>query len=278
MEARFEHRGYLFEGISEGGIRTSVVMPRLNLMFDIGHQNPDRIHIERLLLTHSHLDHSSGIPYYISQRSLRKLSPPKIFLPEELEAPMREILSLYSKIEDFPYRYEMTAAKEGQEFTLDPFHFFKAWRTFHRVPSQGYTVYERRKKLKSEFQGLSQNEIRDLKSKSVEIDEAVERPIVSFSGDTKIEYVLEHKDVAESMILFIECTYIDHERDVAAAREWGHTHLDEILHHLPSLKNEKIVLIHFSKRYPPSYIRSVLKKKIPQSERDRFHLFLPEDR
>ena len=100
--------------------------------------------------------------------------------------------------------------------------------------------------------------------------------MVSFSGDTKIEYVLTHKDVAESEILFLECTYIDHEKNVEDAREWGHIHLDEIIHHISSFKNEKIVLIHFSKRYPPSYIRRVFSKRIPPSEKDRIHLFLPE--
>ncbi|EPG64628.1 MBL fold metallo-hydrolase [Leptospira wolffii] len=275
MECRFEHKGHVFEGISEGGIRTSVVMPRLNLMFDIGHQNPDRVHIERLLLTHAHLDHSAGIPYYISQRSLRKLNPPKIYLPEELESPMREILSLYSKVEDFPYKYEMKGTPEGEEFPLDPYHSFKAWKTFHRVASQGYTIYEKRKRLKPEFQGIPHKELMEKKSAGAEIDEQVTKPVVSFSGDTKIEYVLTHKDVAESEIIFLECTYIDKERDVAAAREWGHIHLDEIIHNLSAFKNEKIVLIHFSKRYSIPYIRSVFSKRIPPSERDRFHLFLP---
>ncbi|TGL61385.1 MBL fold metallo-hydrolase [Leptospira sarikeiensis] len=276
MECRFEHKGYIFEGISEGGIRTSIALPRLDLMFDIGHQNPDRVNIERLLLTHAHLDHSAGIPYYISQRSLRKLTPPKIYLPKDLEAPMREILSLYSKIEDFPYVYEMKALGEGEEVDLDTFHFFKAWRTFHRVSSQGYTIYERKKKLKSEFSGLTGPELVQKKSEGVEVNELITKPLVSFSGDTKIEYVLTHKDVAESEVLFLECTYIDQERTVENAREWGHTHLDEILHHLPSFKNEKIVLIHFSKRYPPSYIRKVLSKRIPSSEKDRIHLFIPD--
>lgn len=108
-----------------------------------------------------------------------------------------------------------------------------------------------------------------------EVSELSEIPVVSFSGDTKIEYVLEHEDVANSSILFIECTYIDQERNVAQAREWGHIHLDEILENLSSFRNEKIVLIHFSKRYSVSYIREVLDKKIPKEERHRFHPFLP---
>ncbi|EJO70016.1 MBL fold metallo-hydrolase [Leptospira kirschneri] len=275
MYCKFQHKQYQFEGISEGGIRTSLYLPSLSLMFDIGAQNPNRIHLDNLLLTHSHLDHSSGLPYYISQRSLRKLKPPRIFVPAPLEKPMRKILDLYSEIENFTYAYELSAVSPGDKIDLDSNHFFSPHQTFHRVPSQGYTLYQKRKKLKKEFQSISQNELNQALKEKIEVSELSEIPVISFSGDTKIEYVLEHEDVANSSILFIECTYIDDERNVAQAREWGHTHLDEILDNLSSFKNEKIVLIHFSKRYSVSYIREVLDKRIPKEERHRFHPFLP---
>ncbi|XDD51207.1 MBL fold metallo-hydrolase [Leptospira sp. WS92.C1] len=275
MYCKFQHKQYQFEGISEGGIRTSIYLPSLSLMFDIGAQNPNRIHLDTLLLTHAHLDHSSGLPYYISQRSLRKLRPPKIFLPLSLEEPMRKILDLYSQIENFPYEYEMKGVAPGEKINLDLTHFFSAHQTFHRVPSQGYTIYERRKKLKKEFQSLSQEELNKALKENREIAELNEIPVISFSGDTKIEYVLEAQDVADSSILFIECTYIDKEKNVSQAREWGHIHLDEIIENISAFKNEKIVLIHFSKRYTIPYIREVLGKKIPEREKHRFHLFLP---
>ncbi|MGJ4752076.1 MBL fold metallo-hydrolase [Leptospira kmetyi] len=275
MYCKFQHKQYQFEGISEGGIRTSLYLPSLSLMFDIGAQNPNRIHLDNLLLTHSHLDHSSGLPYYISQRSLRKLKPPKIYLPSALEEPMRKILDLYSQIEDFPYAYDMKAVNPGDKIDLDPQHFFSPHKTFHRVPSQGYTIYQKRKKLKKEFQSLPQEELNLALKEKKEVSEQSETPVISFSGDTKIEYVLEHEDVANSNILFIECTYIDNERDVNKAREWGHIHLDEIIGNLSSFQNEKIVLIHFSKRYSIPYIREILEKRIPKEEKHRFHAFLP---
>ncbi len=275
MYCKFQHKQYQFEGISEGGIRTSIYLPSLSLMFDIGAQNPNRIHLDTLLLTHSHLDHSAGLPYYISQRSLRKLKPPKIFVPPALEEPMRKILDLYSQIEDFPYNYDLRAVAPGEKVDLDPTHFFSPHKTFHRVPSQGYTIYEKRKKLKKEYQSLPQHELNKILKDNLEVSELSSIPVISFSGDTKIEYVLESEDVANSSILFIECTYIDQERNVERAREWGHIHLDEILENLSSFKNEKIVLIHFSKRYPLPYIREVLADKIPDDQKHRFHLFIP---
>lgn len=130
MYCKFQHKQYQFEGISEGGIRTSLYLPSLSLMFDIGAQNPNRVHLDTLLLTHSHLDHSCALPYYISQRSLRKLKPPKIFVPVALEEPMRRILDLYSEIEDFSYSYDMKAVSPGDKIDLDQQHFFLLIKPF----------------------------------------------------------------------------------------------------------------------------------------------------
>ncbi|EMO76664.1 hypothetical protein LEP1GSC127_1359 [Leptospira kirschneri str. 200801925] len=82
------------------------------------------------MLTHSHLDHSSGLPYYISQRSLRKLKPPRIFVPAPLEKPMRKILDLYSEIENFTYAYELSAVSPGDKIDLDSNHFFLLIKPF----------------------------------------------------------------------------------------------------------------------------------------------------
>ena len=100
--------------------------------------------------------------------------------------------------------------------------------------------------------------------------------MMSFSGDTRIEYVLENEDVRNSKILVLECTYLDSSRDVKRAREWGHIHLDEIVNHADEFENEKIVLIHFSKRYHPKKIPAMVEEKLPDSLKGRVHCFLPD--
>ncbi|WP_411822230.1 MBL fold metallo-hydrolase [Leptospira sp. 'Mane'] len=271
----FEHKGWKFDGISEGGIRTSIAFPALDLMFDFGAVNPDKIHISQILLTHAHLDHSAGIPYYVSQRSLRGLSQPKIYVPVELEENMRKVLKLYSEMEDFEYGCHLEGVKHHQRVDLKPGFFFKALPSFHRVPSQGYTIFESKRKLKKEFIGLGQNEIRTMKESGQDPTEEIQSPIVSFSGDSKIEYLLENEEVRKSNILFIECTYYCDKRGVDRAREWGHTHFDEIIAHADAFQNEAIVLIHPSKRYSYRELNEWFRKKIPDSLRDRTHLFIP---
>jgi len=275
LKSGFHYKGYDFTGISEGGIRTSVVLPQLDLMFDAGSLDHDKIHVGNLLITHGHLDHAAGIPHYVSQRSLKKLKPPNIILHESLVEPMDKILKLYSRIEDFPYIYNLIPAKDGEEIYLSKNRFIRPLKTYHRIPSFGYTVYELSKKLKKNYQNLQPDELVHLKADGMDISEEKRIPTISFSGDSMIEYVLNNKDVAISKILFLECTYIDETRDTERARKWGHIHLDEIIHYAKEFQNEKIVLFHFSKRYSYNYILSTVKKKIPDILKGRVHCFLP---
>lgn len=274
MTSKYSYKGLNFEGISEGGIRTSIIMPSLSILFDVGSLPVEYVHHENLLLTHGHLDHSAGVPYYISQRSLRKLSAPNIFLPEGLFENMNDILKIYQKIEGFDYTYNLKAPKINVFYPLNNNHSFKALKTHHRVVSQGYTIYEKNKKLKEEFKNISKEEILNLKFKGIELSEEKMSPMVSFSGDTKIEYVLENPDVANSKVLFLECTYLDEKRDVKRAREWGHIHLDEIIQHANEFNNEKIILIHFSKRYSNKVIKELVYSKLPISLKSRVECFL----
>ncbi len=273
IDAVFEHNNWKFEGISEGGIRTSVVFPALDLMFDFGSVNPDKIHISNLLLTHAHLDHSAGIPYYVSQRSLRKLSPPKIFVPKSIQSDLHDILSIYSRMEGFDYEFQVIGLDFEETVPLKPGFLFQALPSFHRVPSQGYTIFESKKKLKKEFISLKEAEIRDLKSQGIDPTEEIRFPLVSFSGDTKIEYILQNESVRKSKILFMECTYYCEKRGIERARDWGHTHLDEIVAHADAFENEALVLIHPSKRYSYRELTEWVKKKLPTKLLERTHLF-----
>lgn len=263
-----------FEGFSEGGVRTSVHVPKYKVLFDIGGFNHEKTHVENLLVTHGHMDHACGIPFYISQRSLQKLKAPNIYVNEAMYDNTKKILDLYSEIEGFTYNYNLIKTPVNTEFELNQNTFFKAYKTTHRIPSQGYTIFDKVHKLKKEYLNLDATEIHQLKKKGTILTDLISKPMISFSGDTQIEYILDHEDVRNSKILFMECTYISDDRNVARAREWGHTHLDEIFHYADKFKNEKIVLIHFSKRYPKNKIREIVKNKTPDILKGRVETFI----
>jgi ribonuclease Z len=234
------------------------------ILFDIGYVHPSRTKFQKLFLTHFHMDHSAGLPYLISQRSLQHLAQPDIYIPQVTVEDCHELLKVYSRLEGFEYKYNLIGMSEGSEIEINKSFVIKSWNSFHRIPSFGYTGYEKKLKLKEELKGATKDQLMHLREDGVEIQEIKLEPIFSFSGDAKIEYISNHEDVRKSKVIFMECTYIDDKRDVARAREWGHTHLDEIVALSEQLECEKLVLIHFSRRYSKSTALATIEKKLPK--------------
>lgn len=272
--AELNFKNLHFSGITEGGIQTCVRVKPLQILFDIGRCPQAAVGFPRLLLTHGHLDHAAGLPYYISQRSMRNQTPPEIFLVPELVEPLTKILDIYSEIEGFQYPYKLIPVEPGVRYPLKEDMTFTATRSIHRVPSAGYTLFTMVKKLRDEFKNLPGREIARRKNAGEKLEEDREVPMVTFSGDTQIEFVRDNPHVGESRLLFLECTYIDSARTVEQTRKWGHIHLDEIIAHEDYFRNEQIVLMHFSKRYSSQYIQKTLKEKLPPSLQGRVVPFL----
>lgn len=262
--SEYNYKDFTFIGVSEGGIYTCITVPRFKLMFDTGIGSSAIIDYSKILLTHGHLDHASGLAYLISQRSLRKLQPPEVYVPKEIFQPLDEILKLWHKIENYESKYKLIPVDFDTKYVLENHFYFKAIPSFHRVPSNGYVIMQIKKKLKSEYKHLSGHEIAELKSKNPDIIEIVHEPVLVFSGDTQIEFVLKNQIVQKAKILFLECTYICDERPIERARQWGHIHLYEIANYSEYFREiQKLFLIHFSPRYTKKEIYETLKKVLP---------------
>ena len=186
---------------------------------------------------------------------------------------MQQIMKAWSEIEKHEYKYHFHEINGSEKIELDRNHFVRPFPTVHRVDSFGYTIFSQRLKLKPEFQGISQQQLDGVRKAGFEITEKIEAPLVSFTGDTQIEFLDRCDWVKKSKILFIEATYLDSQKSVAAANEWGHTHLDEIIPRLKDLECEKIVIIHVSSRYSNQEAQAILQEKIPQADQHRVVLF-----
>ena len=77
--------------------------------------------------------------------------------------------------------------RPGDEFELSRELVLQAVATRHTVPSLGYLVWERRKKLKTEYQGMTGDQIRDIRLSGVEVSEERRMPLLGFTGDTSPE-------------------------------------------------------------------------------------------
>lgn len=251
-----------FVGYSLAGITTSVYFKNAGICFDVGQGLPFHVGARRFCLTHGHLDHSGGMPYILSQRNMMGQKETDIFVPREFAPLLREIIGLWARAEGNEYSYALHVAEPGRIFELDKLYALKSFPTVHRVPSQGYLVYRKRKRLKPDFHGLDAEALRKLRASGENPEEHFLEPLAAFTGDTRIEFLELDREVTEAKILFLEVTFWDEAKTVEHARRWGHIHLDELIQALPRLKNERIVLLHSSVRYPVQFLERVLRERV----------------
>ncbi len=262
-----------FKGFSIAGQTTSIFFNNAKICFDIAQGLPFQLNAHLYCLTHLHSDHGSGINYLLSQRSLFRLPTAQILLPHEHIKSLEVILKEWRKIEEFDYDYKLIGVSDGMLFDFNDNYKVRAFRTTHRIASYGYIVYEVKKKLKSEFQGFSREQLIEKRKMNLTLDEEVLHPIIAFTGDTQIEFLKAHPDVVRCEVLFMECTYLDERKSIAHTREWGHLHLDELIEAAETFKNKCICLIHLSARYNTTEALKILDQKLPPDLKEKIMLF-----
>jgi ribonuclease Z len=267
--------GHSFYGGSVAGVGTSIILSELDLVFDVAQGWPEAIDCGRFFITHGHMDHAAGIPYLISQKNMNNHRAPEFYMPEYMIEPLHRIMKTWMELEDHEYKYNFIPIKPGESIKLNAQHSVTAFQTVHRVVSQGYTVFRENKKLKPEFLNKTPKELLDLKSRGKELHNPSREPMVSFTGDTQIEFLDGSEWVRNSQVLFLEVTYLDSKKPVAVAREWGHLHLDELVLRLKDLKCEKIAIMHLSRRYSPEHAKKIIFERIPSEYHERIFIVPP---
>jgi len=275
--ARIEIDDLEILGYSMAGEETVVAMPQLDVCFDIGKAPNQFVPINHVLLTHGHMDHAAGIAYYLSHRNFCGLSPGTILAPENLLPPIKDIIEAWARLDGNQLPANLVGVKAGDEYRIKPNLFAKVFPTKHSRGSVGYTVIEKRKKLKAEYLGLSGPQIVQLKNKGVEIDSPLELPIVTYLGDTQYVDFAQLDYIAKSKILIAECTfYIDEHSDRAQAGR--HMHITEFVRLVGELDNQHIIITHTTQRTPMSQIRKILKTEVPPKIYDKLILLMDKRR
>jgi len=249
-------------GYSVGGEETVVAIPTLNVCFDIGKAPEEVLAVDHVLLSHGHMDHAAGIAYYCSQRNFREMSPGIILLPKRLTPAVEAVLDCWGSLDGTRPPVRLVGLEPGQEYELRRNLFAFAFATNHCRDSLGYTIIERRQKLKEEYLELPGPEIARLRKSGVPITYTLNLPLVTYLGDTMGGDFEELACVRHSRILIAECTFFDddhHER----ARAGRHYHLDQLAQVLPKMENEHIVLTHVSRRTDVKVARKMVDKALP---------------
>ncbi len=251
--------GYTIAGYSVAGEETVISMPDLNVCFDVGRCPEEALLMDNLFISHGHMDHCAGIAYYCSQRGFREMAPGTVVVPLCLKDKIEALLDLWGEIDGNRPPANIIGVVPGDEVQIRRGLFARVFQTNHSRGAVGYTIIDRRHKLKNEYCNLSGPEIARLRKSGEEVTYVLDFPIVTFLGDTMPGDFLNLDYVRNSKILLTECTFIDPEHtDRALAGR--HLHVVQLAEILRDFNNEYIVLTHLSRR---TYIRDA-KRRVRQ--------------
>ena len=273
---RVDLAGHVIEAHSVGGIETCFQIPSFDCCLDIGRCPPGALRQSRLLLTHAHMDHAAGLPYYVSLRAMLNLPAPKVYCPRGTSDTLQKILDLWTKLDSNANRCELIPVDPQTSFTLGGDRVVTTFRSPHRTEAIGYCLKRQKRKLKPALHGLDGPTIAERVRKGEVVHDIHETNEICFPGDTGIEVVENEGRVRTARLLLLECTFLGEQPGRKWAHKGGHIHLDDIAERADLFENEAILLTHFSRRYDHEMIRNAVRDRFPPHLRERVHLLLHE--
>lgn len=255
-------------GSSVAGVETAIEVPSLGLVLDMGRCSRSAVNQPLVLVSHGHLDHAGAITQHAARRAMMKMSPGIYLVPRPIHEDVERLFNAAGTLDGNPIARRVQPLAPGENFAISERLHVRPFATFHRVPSQGYGVWERRHRLRAEFHGLPGAELAKLRAQGATLDETYETLLLAFTGDTRSE-VLQVPELSRAETLVIETSFLDQRVSVADARVMGHIHLDELVEQHALLPQRDVVFSHFSARYAPHEIEPLLTRRLPETLRPR---------
>lgn len=262
------------EGYSRAAVQSYWRIPEMKLLLDLGLQPWDFMGTSTAFVTHTHLDHVAALPVYVSRRRMMKMDPPTIYLPESAVGGVQQMLNAFQRLDRGRMPCELIGVNPGDEIELSRELVVTPVATKHTVTSVGYIFWQRRRKLKPEYQDLPGDKIRDIRLSGVEVTDEYRYPKLAYLGDSRPEAMDDCPAFYEAETLIMEMTFLaaDHRRE--KIHKMGHTHLDDIVQRRDCFQNKTIIAGHFSVRYSDRQIKNYVEEKLADMLGGRLHLWL----
>lgn len=226
---------------------------------------------EHIFITHTHLDHVAKIIFILTNTT----SFPNIYVPPGSKEYIHNYIVAYNKLncmneEDGQYRGNLIEVNPGDIIPIkvgNKNFEVKVFQADHTVVAIGFAFSEMKQKLKSEFQGKSGKEIKELKDSGVEITEEVRQNLLVYTGDTKntIFDTISQIDWNSYKVIMTECTYIEAlptDKNVyEMSEENGHNVLEFLEKTAEKYPDPLWILCHWSQRYKREDIKEHFESK-----------------
>jgi ribonuclease Z len=268
------HNGLTIEGYSRAAVQSYWRIPEMRIGFDLGGQPWDFMGTPTWFVSHTHLDHIAALPVYVARRRMMKMDPPVIYLPQHALDGVHQMLRSFTRLDRGRLPCQLVPVVSGDEIELSRELVVTAHTTKHTVPSLGYVVWQRRKKLKPEYQGLAGDQIRDIRLSGQEVSMEKRTARVAYLGDSRPESLDEHPVMYEAEILIMEVTFVAPDHRKEQIHKLGHVHLDDVVARQERFHNDMVIASHFSTRYHARQIRAAFRKALPDMLDGRLHLVI----
>ena len=255
-------------GYSVAGEETVIIVPELDCVFDIGKCPRQALTVNHVLLSHGHMDHVAGLPYYFAQRSFQGIDNGIALVPQALVAPLEELMVAWSRVEGRLPPHKFIGMKGGQDYQIRRGLIVRSFPTRHLPGSLGFSIIDVRHKLKQEYTNLTGEQLVELKDKGTEITNRLEVPLVAYLGDTARANYSDLPHVAAAEALLIECTFFDSDH-IQRASAGKHLHVRDLPEVLEGMKNEHIIIQHVTRRTNMASARKILSKILPKDVLER---------
>lgn len=244
------------QGFSIAGEATCIQVPELDVCFDMGSCPRPALACRFAAVSHGHMDHVGSLAYWCSQRRFQGMGTGKIVCDARIAPAIRTMMQGFVDLERQQTPYELVALdpSPGVEESVEVKNnmMLRAFQTEHTAPSVGYSILEKRTKLRDEFVGMPQEKLRELKARGTEITRNLQIPLVAYLGDTLPGPHLVRDDVRRAQIIICECTFFEPEHR-SRAKIGMHLHVEDVAEWLRVVECEALVLTHVSRRTNLAY-------------------------
>lgn len=208
--------------------------------------------INHAFISHADRDHLTGLLQF-RQLNARE-GAPKIYYPKHCGS--------FPALKEFSENFDphsrgalWQGIEDNESLQISKDLYVKAIRNNHvraaegTFKSMGFALYRQVAKLKAQYQGLSGEELKNLKKErgEEEITDKRHSNLIIYSGDTPVD---DYQKWNNTKVLIHEATFLEaQEQDHNNKQRNLHSNIEEVMKMVTELNIETLVLGHFSSRY-----------------------------